>query len=106
MQVYHYLHCVNALRRGVYQDVYGTPSTAHLVHLDHCVDMLRLAVQCQSDMTPMLYFHRDNDVETMLIKSHDHTCRNFKTLHEWAVARSTCKDNITCAIDVGREVGG
>ncbi|KAK1994130.1 hypothetical protein LX36DRAFT_584942, partial [Colletotrichum falcatum] len=106
LQVYHYLHCINALRRAVYHNVYGAPSKEHFAHIDHCVDMLRQAAQCQSDLTPMLYYNPPGEPDRMLIKSHDHTCRHFDAMHEWAVARSTCKGNTTCAIELGKEVGG
>ncbi|XP_014550238.1 hypothetical protein COCVIDRAFT_116011, partial [Bipolaris victoriae FI3] len=106
LQVYHYLHCINALRRAAYQHVYGAPTKEHLNHLDHCIDMLRQAAQCQSDLTPMLYFNPENDPNTMLIKSHQHSCRRFDLVNEWAMARSQCKGNTTCAIEVGKQVGG
>ncbi|KAK8856767.1 Tat pathway signal sequence [Apiospora arundinis] len=102
LQVYHNLHCINALRRAVYQHVYGTPSKGELYHLDHCIDMLRLGAQCQSDLTPMLYVPTSG---TMGIKPHEHTCRNFSAIHEWARARSRCKYDTECAIRLGKEVG-
>ncbi|KAK2007424.1 hypothetical protein LZ32DRAFT_622202 [Colletotrichum eremochloae] len=99
LQVYHSLHCINALRRAVYQHIYGAPSKGALFHLD----MLRLSSQCQSDLTPMLYYNYNG---TMGIKPHEHTCRDFDAIHQWAKARSRCGDDDECAIMLGKQVGG
>ncbi|KAK8072684.1 hypothetical protein PG996_006032 [Apiospora saccharicola] len=115
LQVYHSLHCINALRRAVYHHVYGTPSKGSCtisrgdaltrkkpICADHCIDMLRLGAQYQSDLTPMLYVPTSG---TMGIKPHEHTCRDFGAIHDWAWARSRCKYGTECAIRLGKEVG-
>ncbi|KAK8122636.1 hypothetical protein PG984_011306 [Apiospora sp. TS-2023a] len=106
LQVFHYLNCINSLRRAAYQHHYGAPSDEQFERLDQCIDMLRLAVKCQSDLTPMLYFSPSNQSDEMALKSHTHTCRHFRVVHEWATARSTCKDDIACAVEVGKTAGG
>jgi hypothetical protein len=70
---------------------------------DHCIDMLRLSSQCQSDLTPMLYYNLNG---TMGIQPHVHTCRDFDQIHQWAVSRSRCGDDEECAISLGKQVGG
>ncbi|KAK8856759.1 hypothetical protein PGQ11_012671 [Apiospora arundinis] len=106
LQVFHYLNCINSLRKAAYQHHYGAPTEEQLQRLDHCIDTLRLAVKCQSDLTPMLYFQPSNISDKMGLKSHTHTCRHFRVVHEWATARSTCKDDLACAVEVGKAAGG
>ncbi|KAK2020658.1 hypothetical protein LX32DRAFT_606147 [Colletotrichum zoysiae] len=85
VQVIHQLHCLNAIRKGVYQKFYGTPDKHALLHMDHCIDLLRIVLQCYSDLTPTLY---TNHVDHGLLgKPRTHTCRNFKPILEWATER-------------------
>ncbi|KAK2015125.1 hypothetical protein LZ32DRAFT_616409 [Colletotrichum eremochloae] len=84
--VYHTLHCINGMRRAVYQHVYGAPDKYELYHLD----LLRLSAQCQSDLTPLLYIDYNG---TMGTKPHEHTCRDFDAVHKWAKTKSRCGDD-------------
>lgn len=66
-------------------------------HAEHCINLLRHSLQCQADLTPMLWYEKpvDNssdegtlqdlatsalalDIETM------YTCRKWEPIHQWA----------------------
>ncbi|KAH7109478.1 hypothetical protein B0J11DRAFT_601694 [Dendryphion nanum] len=55
-EIVHYLHCLSFLRQATYEDAYKnkaspwTDSEATVrVHLDHCIDILRQKLMCDSD---------------------------------------------------------
>ena len=58
------------------------------MHLDHCIEILRQAVMCNVDMTPVPrtwvapgdFWHADPD--------QTHTCRDFWSLREWISERN------------------
>ncbi|KAF6806297.1 hypothetical protein CMUS01_14404 [Colletotrichum musicola] len=78
---------------ALYQHVYGKPDLRALRRLDHCVDLLREANQCHMDMTPMLFnVSAKNGRTTFALKRHNHTCRKFDVLHEWALSKTAAID--------------
>ena len=57
-------------------------------HLDHCIDSLRQALQCASDVSPYVFQWSESDKEVRAFADGVHTCRDFdavslrlKTLH-------------------------
>ncbi|KAK2003333.1 hypothetical protein LX36DRAFT_625222 [Colletotrichum falcatum] len=85
IQVIHQLHCLNAVRKGVYQDFYGKPDKHQLLHMDHCIDLIRTVLQCNSDLTPTLYTSKVD--HGLLGKPRTHTCRAFEPILQWATER-------------------
>ncbi|KAB8230025.1 hypothetical protein ETB97_006249 [Aspergillus alliaceus] len=97
VDVFHQLHCVNALRLAVHKENYynhfgewphgtGPEFTDKLktMHLDHCIELLRINLMCVADVTPLLFVEDPNafqgktpDFNTM------HKCRNFWEIREW-----------------------
>ena len=56
-------------------------------HVDHCIETLRKAVMCASDVTPMVFIQdptrpkgRKSDFNTR------RKCRNFEKIQNWAVS--------------------
>ncbi|KAH0548684.1 hypothetical protein GP486_007772 [Trichoglossum hirsutum] len=92
LDVYHSLHCVNEVRKALDMSYYHPPSHPapyfYRIHVDHCIDYLRQAVQCHSDLTPLTYFRDDDTGATVPIFGAEHTCRDFGRIDEWALERS------------------
>ncbi|KXX81085.1 hypothetical protein MMYC01_202794 [Madurella mycetomatis] len=91
--VFHQLHCLDFIRQYTYRDQYdysrqpafdGTPEQVR-EHVDHCINSLRIHLQCTSDVTPYLIKRDarrplgiDPDFNTQ------HKCRDFQRIHKWA----------------------
>ncbi|CAN8099826.1 unnamed protein product [Discula destructiva] len=90
LDVYHSLHCVNMLRQSLDVDYYQGATQDFLTyrtHIDHCLDYLRQALQCASDLTPLTYQYSQTRGRRYPIFGAVHTCRNFDAIHDWAVKR-------------------
>ncbi|KAK4455388.1 hypothetical protein QBC34DRAFT_374227 [Podospora aff. communis PSN243] len=93
LEVFHQLHCLDFIRQYTYRDQYdyskqlafdGTPEQVR-EHVDHCINSLRIHLQCASDVTPYLIKRDprrplgiDPDFNTQ------HKCRDFERIHRWA----------------------
>ncbi|KAK8022820.1 Cyclochlorotine biosynthesis protein O [Apiospora rasikravindrae] len=85
LDVFHTLHCVNAVRKAIHSDYYGTHHSQF--HVEHCLDVLRQAVQCYGSTTliPTRFFE---GVEHNYIDSDQtHVCRSFSHLRALSTAR-------------------
>ncbi|KAI1331846.1 hypothetical protein F5Y16DRAFT_422257 [Xylariaceae sp. FL0255] len=111
--VFHDLHCLvcaldpyrrldqgltddhqNFIRKSLYPEYYSemTSWSTWRPHLEHCIDAVRLSLMCASDMTLIPVKWSENRNWTMPIFETVHTCRDFDTLHAWAVERESIKD--------------
>lgn len=90
LEVFHQLHCLNVLRMASFGDHYvgihptfSSPPANLRVHIDHCIEILRQTLQCQSDVGIVTntwvrgYAHKYEDFNTW------HQCRNFAKVLEW-----------------------
>ncbi|KAI1158643.1 hypothetical protein F5B18DRAFT_70236 [Nemania serpens] len=86
LDVFHTLHCLDHLRRGLYPDTYheGTGGGMHQIH---CIDHLRQLVQCNADLTvnPSRYYESIH--QNYIDSDRTHTCRDFTKVREWASGR-------------------
>ncbi|KAI1844652.1 hypothetical protein JX266_009108 [Neoarthrinium moseri] len=96
VEVLHQLHCVGLLRSASYREEYTKiglpfPGSQHgldpaiaRMHLDHCIEVLRLNIMCQGDVTPILI---ELDPKAPFGERADftsyHKCRNFWDIHDW-----------------------
>ncbi|KAF2101349.1 hypothetical protein NA57DRAFT_35094 [Rhizodiscina lignyota] len=90
LEVFHSLHCLNRIRQSLHRDYYVNehpfpPELLSEGHLDHCIEHLMQALQCHSDLTPMLWEKKGTDIT--LMRETLHTCRDFDKIHEWAFKR-------------------
>ncbi|KAF2758135.1 hypothetical protein EJ05DRAFT_500653 [Pseudovirgaria hyperparasitica] len=96
LEVYHSLHCLNRLRQALYPDYYDMFSNPNDPdredHIGHCINHLRLAIQCHADLTPMEWKLSGNKV--VLNTATQHTCRDFEKIDAWAVERRTRFEDI------------
>lgn len=100
LSVFHNLHCLNELRVAInrHRDAaesgsgYGPGGVSETVHLDHCIDRLRQAVECASDLTPVpMILQKDVPYQLWLGNGETHTCRNFTAIREWVAQRGKIK---------------
>ncbi|PKK41765.1 hypothetical protein CI102_12568, partial [Trichoderma harzianum] len=96
LEVFHSLHCLNRLRQALYPKYYHTvrlPGDKPWdEHIGHCINHLRQAIQCHGDLTPMEWILVDNKL--ILRTNTLHTCRDFESIHRWAVQQETKYDSI------------
>lgn len=110
--VRHSLHCINYLRKVVYDKWYPTirhenrpnvPTfwqhagwssfprdgigTQLMQFPDHCIEILRQTIQCQSDLTPVPHVWSEGKQMYLADTSLEHTCRDNEALIEWQSKR-------------------
>ncbi|KAK0379999.1 hypothetical protein CLIM01_02626 [Colletotrichum limetticola] len=93
LEVFHLLHCLNSLRMGLFYNYEhyqfldeGVPDENIYSHFDHCIDMLRMNLQCQGDVTPALFVDPLNNPkrrDALPNWSSMHTCRDFDAILDW-----------------------
>ncbi|KAK0732541.1 hypothetical protein B0T21DRAFT_369169 [Apiosordaria backusii] len=88
LEVFHQLHCLNELRKktwpGYYPEVEEKHRLVDRVHTDHCIEILRIALMCFADVTPVTADLVDwrgglptPDFSTL------HTCRDFDRIYDY-----------------------
>ncbi|KAF3909984.1 hypothetical protein ABW20_dc0109344 [Dactylellina cionopaga] len=87
--VFHQLHCLNAIRMALWNTTLmrEEENETEMRHLDHCVDMIRQAIMCHSDISPFVWARDPRDGKAKGISSVTHTCRDFDSIQKWAQAR-------------------
>ncbi|KAK7743259.1 hypothetical protein SLS53_004344 [Cytospora paraplurivora] len=94
LSVFHYLHCLNAIRKGFYPRRYnsslldddGNVDYHKWIHIDHCIETIRRALTCQAD-TAAMTFDWIEDSSLVIHSEMLHTCRNFDLIRDWAYER-------------------
>ncbi|KAI9641396.1 hypothetical protein NHQ30_010198 [Ciborinia camelliae] len=95
LEVFHQLHCINLLRQVTYRDWYEDISGEFKegqkglqMHTDHCLEILRMNVQCNADIGVFtLYMIEDDPLPWPELNSW-HVCRNFNAIVDWATNNS------------------
>ncbi|KAJ5219964.1 hypothetical protein N7468_009168 [Penicillium chermesinum] len=96
--MFHSLHCLNAVRKELDKDYYSKLGPSHLemeiqnstafppdwgrIHMDHCLDQLRQAIQCQGDLSPVPLYHHEG-MSIGLGVGQTHTCRKWEPMRHW-----------------------
>ncbi|KAI0514737.1 hypothetical protein F5B22DRAFT_610544 [Xylaria bambusicola] len=93
LEVFHHIHCLDLVRQYVHRDEWdysdqpafdGTPEQV-LEHVDHCINSLRMVLQCTADVSPFLI---KSDPKRPLGIDPDfnsqHKCRDFEAIRKWA----------------------
>ncbi|KAF4884252.1 Cyclochlorotine biosynthesis protein O [Colletotrichum fructicola] len=93
LEVFHNLHCLNLVRQYAHKDEYdysndpafhGSPELV-LAHVDHCIEALRIRLQCAADVTPFL--HTKGGKGTQPDFNSQHRCPKYDRIVGWAKER-------------------
>ncbi|WPH00670.1 Hypothetical protein R9X50_00350000 [Acrodontium crateriforme] len=106
-EVFHQLHCLNLIRQYTWLDHYAVPPSSlrggdrvgNRMHVDHCIETLRLSLMCNADITPFLTRNHDvNDPTNRLNAKADfdsfHKCKKWDPLVSWVRDHTWEKSNI------------
>lgn len=116
-EVFHVLHCLNAVRVHLNRLLYpssptgGIPSQEILeqekaeladvvgegnwqrLHLEHCMDRIRQDVMCHADMTPSVFYGLDGlPVPLTLGKPGERVCRDWSGVRGWVEERRVVEE--------------
>ncbi|KAG4439013.1 hypothetical protein IFR05_005529 [Cadophora sp. M221] len=89
LEMFHQLHCLDMIRKFVHFDYYQNlnPEWAKRPllrqHADHCIDMLREVLMCQSDTGLITYHWVKNFSTPMPDFSTPHSCRDPEAVLRW-----------------------
>ncbi|KAJ3552823.1 hypothetical protein NM688_g3950 [Phlebia brevispora] len=95
VSVFHQLHCLDILRKVIHSDYYADPVTGDIGlllheeipdHVGHCLDFLRQGVMCAADVSPMIWYWREDRQAMSLELGAAHTCRRWENIDQWARA--------------------
>lgn len=113
LDVFHNLHCLNAVRKELDKDYYGahhhgnvgkraegernhekpksSVEAAQRDHIDHCMNHIRQSLQCRPDLTPaaMHVFEDTDGSQFFLGNARRHTCYDWDGIMSWANARQS-----------------
>jgi Mycotoxin biosynthesis protein UstYa len=98
IDVFHSLHCLNAVRKELDKDYYQARGGHHhsvwsdksqRAHIDHCLNHIRQSLQCGADLSPAaMKKHRFREGESFYLGNADsHTCRDFEGVLQWKETR-------------------
>ncbi|KAJ6024974.1 hypothetical protein N7540_005771 [Penicillium herquei] len=93
--VFHQLHCLDYIRKVIYREQYtviNDDPDIIVMHVDHCINAVRLALQCHSDVGLMTYGWHPDFPSPYPDFTTSHKCRNFDKIKEWVLAHEA---NIT-----------
>jgi hypothetical protein len=96
LEVFHQLHCINLLRQVTYKDHYVELGNGNFaggdeelqMHTDHCLEILRMNVQCNADVGVFTFYLMDGDPLPWPELNSYHQCRNFNAVRDWALDNS------------------
>jgi len=115
LDVFHNLHCLNAVRMELDKDYYGHHDHGHVGrraehdhgpdalpqhqsaweaasrdHIDHCMNHIRQSLQCRPDLSPaaMHVFADFDGSKYFLGNAERHTCYDWESIMTWAAARN------------------
>ncbi|EXV00379.1 DUF3328 domain protein [Metarhizium robertsii] len=106
---FHQIHCLDLLRQMSYKEEYEKsgqrlpsilrdPEALRRTHLDHCIELIRMDMMCQADVTPYLVLDRPDDstgalnIDFSVFKR----CRDFGKVANWMkdhIAISSVRDS-------------
>ncbi|KAH6652380.1 hypothetical protein BKA67DRAFT_573721 [Truncatella angustata] len=99
LHIFHQLHCLNNLRMLAWPEYYGSLDDMDgeerweiQQHLAHCIDILRQALLCTSDISTNFWFLSDvNGPEPKVVTNGTsiRTCRDFESIKAWAMGNLT-----------------
>lgn len=97
---FHYIHCLNLVRQYIYRNerdysylfFFSNENISALEHTEHCIEMLRAKVLCESD-TAVYHALPERNGRQIIHTPADQRCRDFDAAANWA------NEHITVPID-------
>jgi len=91
IDVFHQIHCLDALRREAYFDHYygdkysdfNSTSKLHKTHLSHCVYYLLQNIMCQATVDVYTHVWTDTVLNPFPDFRINHQCKNFDAILDW-----------------------
>jgi len=103
LDVFHQLHCLNALRHIAYPEHYGNGSTTHpqirYIHVNHCVDILMQALMCSGNVNLVTMHWVADHPYPFPDMSVNRQCINFDKLVEWRKENTIDMDKYRAIMD-------
>ncbi|KAK1622337.1 hypothetical protein BDP81DRAFT_360924 [Colletotrichum phormii] len=98
LEVFHNLHCLNLVRQFVHRTDfdYSDDPAFHggedlvLAHVDHCIEALRIRLQCSADVTPFLHTNGSRGIQPDF--NSQHRCPKYDRIVDWAKERQIMVD--------------
>ncbi|ORY68978.1 uncharacterized protein BCR38DRAFT_424932 [Pseudomassariella vexata] len=93
LDVFHQLHCLNYLRKKtslyspLYHDMAHEEEIPAQYHIPHCIDSIRMPLQCHADLSVISQRWADGWMEPWATWENNHRCRNFDKIKEWAIEK-------------------
>ncbi|KAK2754681.1 hypothetical protein FQN54_006814 [Arachnomyces sp. PD_36] len=104
LAVHHQLHCLDHIRRSIRPDYYKVDESkfqvSNIDHVDHCIDMLRQAIQCHADTTLITFDWGGPGTPTEPNFCSTHACNNFEKINQWAKSRQF---SVSAALEAQQE---
>ncbi|KAH8594158.1 hypothetical protein B0O99DRAFT_626048 [Bisporella sp. PMI_857] len=92
LEVFHQLHCLNAIRKALDPEYYNITldsmapddRSEQRAHLDHCLELLRQATMCHSDISLNVFTWVPFKQKTLPHSESWHSCRDFEAIKQWS----------------------
>jgi hypothetical protein len=95
LSVFHQLHCLSRIRRLLHPERYPWQLGANIsavetrVHDNHCVDLIRQALMCAGDVSPIHWEWKEDVGMALPSAKGKHTCRRWEGIMQWAKEHNT-----------------
>jgi len=95
LSVFHQLHCLNTVRKGLSPEYYTDPVAGTLAgvkledwpeHLSHCLDGIRQSLMCSADISLVVWQWIESQETASPRMDVIHSCRNYDKIADWAKA--------------------
>ena len=90
IDVFHQIHCLNAIRKQMHYDHYYAaefgdegPSAMHWMHQKHCLHMVLQSITCNANVDIVPHRWVEEDEVPFAQFGIERQCRNFEALSEW-----------------------
>jgi hypothetical protein len=98
IDVFHQLHCLDRLRRQIFNETYRIQPDANPLwkeHIAHCLDSIRLSLQCNADVSLLPWKWIKGYAAPWPDFRSEHTCRNWDAVSSWATRRKLDTGNLS-----------
>lgn len=101
LSVFHQLHCLNTIRKGLWPEHYTDPVAGTIAgvahadwpeHLSHCIDGIRQSLMCSADVSLIVWQWAEAAHQASPRMDVVHSCRNFDKIADWAKERTWDRD--------------